>query len=107
MLPSLQAKCYTVSMQTTNVTFDPDTGILFVRLIDGSTYHIVNPVHARAVRERISVGGHLTEEQHFWLQQYRVIERERRKEQVLETLKKCREGLKQCRQNSLKAMTRR
>jgi hypothetical protein len=59
-------------MQVTSITYDSDTSVLDLRLVDGSEYRITNPAHAARVRSSVSTGGLLTDDQRFWLEQYRV-----------------------------------
>lgn len=74
-------------MQTTNVSYDTDTGILTLRLTTGEEFHITQPAHALAIKDRISVGGAITDTQRTWLEQYRVELRQSNRERLRDKLK--------------------
>lgn len=82
-------------MQITSLNADPDTGTLEIRLSDGAEYQITNAGHARALNDKISVGGVISDVQRFWLEQYRVRRgdagRERLKERLGELRREIRE----------------
>lgn len=76
---ALVFRCYSdldMSMQATAIAYDPDTGILTLRLTSGEEFRITNAGHARTVKERLSVHGTVTDVQRSWLEQYRVSERQ-------------------------------
>lgn len=82
-------------MQATNVTFDEDTCTLEIRLSTGDLYRITDPFHARAIKEKVSVGGNISDAQRWWLAKYLVPDqlRDANKERVAATLKRIREEL--------------
>lgn len=59
-------------MQLTSVIFDDDTSTLDIHTDDGAEYSITNPHYAKTMRDRISVGGQVSESQREWLEQFRV-----------------------------------
>ncbi len=82
-------------MQATSVSYDSDNGVLQLKLDTGEEYQITNAGHARAVRDKISVGGVISGTQHAWLAQYRTELREANREQLRARLRKLREELRQ------------
>lgn len=79
--------------QVTNITYDKDTGILSLRLIDGSFYVITNPGHARILKGKISVGGELNDDQLEWLHRYKTSDPKTNKQRLLNLLKSWRNEL--------------
>lgn len=59
-------------MQVTALIYDEDTGVLEFRLDDGTEFRIENAGHARVIRDKVSVGGRLTDIQRAWLDHYYV-----------------------------------
>ncbi len=81
-------------MQVTTVSRDPDTGVLSLSLLDGSQYQILNPGIARQVYANISPGGVIKDDQHAWLQQFRIQLTKSRNDRLLAICQQLRSELK-------------
>ncbi len=89
----LRASDIDAYMQATNITYDDDTGTLTIRLTSGEEFRITHPVHARTVRERLSVHGLITDVQREWLEQYRIETRHANRERLRDQLRILRKEL--------------
>lgn len=81
-------------MQTTSVIHDPDTGTLTLHLSTGEEFLITNPSVAQTLKDKISVGGMISDTQRKWLEHYRVERKISNRDRVLETLGKIRDELR-------------
>lgn len=93
----MPVSCYTSRMTETQIStlsYDPDTAMLDLRLSTGEEYRITNPAHARAIKDKVSVGGTLADVQRFWLEQYRVHVRDSNSERLRSKLAEFRKELR-------------
>lgn len=82
-------------MNVTSLVYDEDTGALDLNLDDGSVYQVTNPGHALRIKEKISPGGVISEDQKWWLEQYRVELRKTNRERLRERLKTLRREIRE------------
>lgn len=81
-------------MQLTSVLHDLDTGLLALRLSTGEEFLISNPAIAQSLKDKISVGGRITDVQRTWLEQYRLIKTEANKERMRAVLNRLRADIR-------------
>lgn len=82
-------------MQTTNVEYDEDAGVLRIRLDTGDEYQIDNAGHAARIKDKISVGGVISDDQRWWLEKYRINLRQGNRDRLRERLRQLRRELKE------------
>lgn len=81
-------------MQATNVTYDPDTGILDLRLDTGEEFRVTDAFHARRIKSKVSPGGRISKDQYEWIKRYRVELRNTNRDRLRAILKAEREKLR-------------
>ncbi len=82
-------------LQAVTVAYDEDTGVLDLALDDGSKYQITNAGHARRLKEKISIGGVISEDQRWWLQQYKMVARETNRDRLRARLRDLRREIRE------------